>query len=451
MTKQSKILGPGTEYISFDPSSIVLPWNKFIPIQPTSKQLAFLLLTCLEAFYGGQAGGGKSAALLAAALQYVHIPGFSAMLFRRTLTDLALPEALLETSHAWLDQTSAKWKDNDKTWRFPSGATMTFGYLEGPRDKYRYQSAAFQYIGFDELTQLREADYTYMFSRLRRRSGVDVPLRMRSASNPGDKGHNWVKQRFITEGISQGRPFIRAKLVDNPHIDKQAYIQALMKLDPITRAQLLEGDWDVRGQGTLFLREWFKTRTALPAGLRLCRCWDLASTEPKPGRDPDWTVGVLLGIDQDGFWWIGDIRRVQTTPAGVEALIKQTAAIDGVGVRIRIEQEPGSSGKTVIDHFIRTVLPGYNVTGVPSTGSKVVRAGPVSSQAEAGNIYIVPGGWVTDFLDEVDGFPVTGHDDQIDALSGAMAELAFAPEWGDIPTPAYMNEEEFDSAEVLAF
>lgn len=162
--------------------------NRYIPVNPTPKQSAFLLLGELgfrEALYDGAAAGGKSEALLIAALQYVDVPGYAALLLRRTYQDLALPEALMDRAAQWLQGTDASWSAADHTWTFPSGATVTFGYLDTERSQYRYQSAAFQFCGLDELTQFTEAQYRFLFSRLRRKAGVNVPLRMRSATNPG--------------------------------------------------------------------------------------------------------------------------------------------------------------------------------------------------------------------------------------------------------------------------
>ncbi len=61
--------------------------------------------------------------------------------------------------------------------------------------------------------------------------------------------------------------------------------------------------------------------------------------------------------------------------------------------------------------------------GIRSTGSKAERAGPVSSQSEAGNVRLVRGVWIGDFLDELEGFPEGSHDDQVDAFSGAYNQL----------------------------
>lgn len=212
--------------------------------RPTRKQTVFLLLDRREVLFGGAAGGGKSEALLMAALMYVDVPHYAAILFRRTYTDLALPGALMSRAHDWL-AGRAQWNERKKTWTFPSGATLSFGYLDRSADRLRYQSSEFQFIGFDELTQFREADYTYLFSRLRRTTSAPVPLRMRSASNPGGPGHDWVRRRFLVDGPLAGRIFLPARFVDNPHLDQATYRENLQRLDPVTCAQLLDGDWEI--------------------------------------------------------------------------------------------------------------------------------------------------------------------------------------------------------------
>jgi hypothetical protein len=219
--------------------------TRYVPHVPHPPQIAFLTLDSLEAFYGGAAGGGKSDALLMAALQYVDQPGYSAILFRKTYADLALPGAIMARAREWLaPHKNVAWNDQRKTFTFPSGATIAFGYLQHDDDKLRYQGAEFQMIGFDELTQFTEASYLYLFSRLRRLEGSTVPLRMRSASNPGGVGHSWVKKRFVTERKPPA-VFIPARLDDNPSLDQAEYVESLHNLPEVTRRQLLDGDWDV--------------------------------------------------------------------------------------------------------------------------------------------------------------------------------------------------------------
>lgn len=397
--------------------------NPYIPHQPTEKQARFLMHDHVpEILYGGSAGGGKSDALLMAALQYVTEPGYAALLLRRTYADLSLPGAIMDRAQEWLAGTDAQWHDKEKTWKFPSGASVSFGYLDGPRDHLRYQGSEFQFIGFDEVTQFKETQYLYLHSRLRRLENSTIPIRMRAASNPGDIGHEWVKARFITEeSRDKDCLFIPASLSDNPHLDRNSYIQSLQKLDPITREQLLSGNWDVRPEGGLFKRQWLKLTDAVPKKMgQLCRYWDKAATE----GGGDWTAGALIGI-HEGRVYVIDMKRCQERPAGVEALILQTAQLDGPDVMIRMEQEPGSAGVDVIDHYARQVLVGYNFKGVKSTGSKVSRAAALSTAAEQGNLLILTGPFAGALIDEMVLFPTEGaHDDQVDAVSGGYNALA---------------------------
>jgi predicted phage terminase large subunit-like protein len=395
--------------------------NQWIPTEPTTKQAKFLLMPDKEVLFGGAAGGGKSEALLMAAAQYVEVPGYSALLLRKNYTDLSLPGALMDRAKDWWSGTPARWDDKTKTWHFPSGATITFGYLETESDKFRYKSAEFQFIGFDELTQFSETQYRFLFSRLRRLKGVKIPIRMRAGTNPGDIGHEWVAARFV-HGV---KAFIPARLEDNPYLDREEYIQSLMELDPVTREQLLNGDWHVRPMGGIFRREWFYIVDEYPRGIPMARYWDLAASE-RAGSDPDWTVGLLMARTSEGIYYVIDVKRIRGTPQAVESLIKQTAELDGRAVSIEMEQEPGASGKTVIDYYRRKVLSGYNFRPRRPSGNKRVRAGPVSSQAEAGNVKLVRGRWNAAFLDELEIFDQGAHDDQVDALSGAFEHFNHA-------------------------
>lgn len=191
-------------------SNVSLRLPSIIPHKPSPKQAAFLLYSGLEAFYGGAAGGGKTDALLMAALQYIDQPGYAAMIFRRSYTDLALPGAIMDRAREWIPKDVARWDRETHTFHFPSGASLSFGYVQTRSDVYRYQSSELQFLGWDEVTEFPEDDaYTFMFSRLRKLEGVELPLRVRSASNPVGIGTYWVRKRFIEEGTPD-RIFIPA-------------------------------------------------------------------------------------------------------------------------------------------------------------------------------------------------------------------------------------------------
>ena len=100
--------------------------------------------------------------------------------------------------------------------------------------------------------------------------------------------------------------------------------------------------------------------------------------------------------------------------------MRRTAEIDGYRYTIGMEQEPGSAGISLIDHYARNILNGYAYKGHRATGSKVIRANPASCAAEKRHIKVVRGNWNSDFFDELEAFPNGEHDDQVDTLSGAF-------------------------------
>jgi hypothetical protein len=283
--------------------------SPYWPHPPHVKQAAFLSLPHLEALYGGAAGGGKSDALLMAALQYADCPGYAALLLRKTYPELAQPGGLIDRSQDWLAGTDAKWNEQKHRWTFPSGAVLEFGYLHRSTDRFRYQGAELDFIGFDELTHFDESDFRYLFSRLRRREGSPIPPRMRAASNPGGRGHRWVKRRFIdklpaeddpadTPEMAAARIFIPAKLADNPSVDQQAYLAALAQLDPQERAQLVEGDWSARAPGN-----WVFDHQAIDAVEALGLTLDRAREKGKlPAPDH-----IALGVDWGDFATVGEV------------------------------------------------------------------------------------------------------------------------------------------------
>ena len=433
--------------------------NEFIPVNPHPKQTVFLLLNdVLEVLFGGAAGPGKSVGLLMAAAQYIDVPGYSALLLRRSFRDLALPGALMHLSHQWWDHTKASWDGQSFKWTFPSGAVIQFGYMEHDGDELRYQSSQYQFIGFDELTQFREHQYTYMFSRMRRDIQSQVPLRMRSASNPGGPGHEWVKDRFNLPLGQTGEPnrvFVPAKLDDNPHLDIKSYEEGLGQLADVTFQQLREGDWDATISGGKFYPDWFTIIDSTDIPKReywegIVRHWDLGSqavTSESP--DPDYTAGCKLikvnrlptsahewhmetgnPIPPPPYYIVAHVNRFRADPGGVEEQIADTAAGDGYWVPISIEQERGASGKGLIASYRKHVLPqARQVIGLWAKEGKDARARIAAGRSKEGRVFVVDGKWRAPFINELALFGVDGvHDDQVDAFSGcfkALEKLAF--------------------------
>lgn len=417
----------------------------YCPIKPNpGPQTMFLLDFSKEALYGGAAGGGKSYAVMMAASQFLDIPGYSALLLRKSFQQLTKPGALMDIADDWWGgKKGCHYNAQEKKWYFdcPGGgqSSITFGYMDKENDRFNYQGGAYHFVAYDELTQFKERDYRYLFSRMRKIVEgplSQVPIRMRSTANPGGIGHQWVFDRFIRpwtqwkKGTRErpGRNFHPAIIDDNPKLDRVDYEESLQELDPVTRAQLLRGDWNIRPEGRMFKRDWFKriSLDQIPGNCQWVRFWDMAATEEKPDTEPDFTVGAKIGRSRDGNYYIMDLRRWRKEPADQDAMIKSIVNMDTRRVIQCMEQEPGASGKIAIHHYRTGSMEGSNFRSIPATGSKVLRAAPVASHADAGHIYLVDTGtWnIEEFLEEIEIFPDGLHDDQVDAVSGAFSVLA---------------------------
>ncbi len=242
------------------------------------QQGLFLLTSTEEALYGGAVGGGKTAALLMAALMYCDVPGYSALILRRTFPELEQPDGPIPQSLRWFaevpERIRPRYNVGEHTWRFPSTAVIRFGHLESAQAMMKYQGGAYHFVGFDELTHFEQEQYEFIGLSRQRKPKVgplsEVPMRIRASANPGGPGHMWVKERFI-ENRPKDVAFVPAKVWDNPGIDTDDYVSRLEKLNPVTRQQLLDGDWGAF-EGRAF--EKFDPSVHVIGDLEIPRWWD---------------------------------------------------------------------------------------------------------------------------------------------------------------------------------
>jgi predicted phage terminase large subunit-like protein len=273
-------------------------------------------------------------------------------------------------------------------------------------------------VWLDEASLMPPDTYTVTIGRLR--EGGEQGW-LTATFTPKGKAH-WTFETFAT-----GKPntaMFRAKTADNPFLPATFSETTRAQYTSTLAAQELEGEFIDEGGG-LFKRGWFDVVDAAPGNLTMVRGWDLAATpkDEDKARDPDYAAGVKIGKTREGMFYVMDVRRTRGTPQQVEGLVLRTAEADGrVFCAVAMEQEPGSSGKVVADYYRRR-LAGFAFFAQRSTGSKVDRALPLAAQAEGGNVKLVRGAWNRDFLDELEVFPLGGHDDQCDAAAVAFNKL----------------------------
>jgi len=436
--------------------------QRIIRPQP-GKQMMFLSSAADIVIYGGAAGGGKTFGELLEPVRHVNNPGFGGVIFRQQSTQIRTEGGLWDESEEIYPFAGARPKQTTLEWIFPSGAKMTFAHMEYDKDRLAYQGAQITYMAFDEITHFSKKIFFYMLSRNRSLCGVRPYIRATCNPDPDsfiaemiewwidhDTGYpieerggvvryflhindelRWaateaeLKEKYGSDSLPKSFTFIPANIYDNPILLKKdpGYLANLNALGHVEREQLLKNNWKIRpAAGLYFQRRWVEVVDAAPVCEKTVRYWDRAATEKTADNDPDWTVGVKMGMDKAGYVYILNVVRFQGSPKKVVDAIKNTASQDGKGVIIGLEQEPGASGKSEVQSLIRT-LAGFNASASLSQKDKVTRFSPLSAQCEAGNVKVLKAPWNDAFITECENFPEATHDDQPDSAAGGYDML----------------------------
>jgi predicted phage terminase large subunit-like protein len=439
-------------------------------------QEAFLSSPADIVIAGGAAGGGKTWSLLLEPLRHAKNRHFGAVIFRRTYPQITNQGGLWDEAAELYPAIGGIPREDDLTYRFPSGMSVKFAHMQHLKDRLAWKGSQVPLIGFDQLEEFEEAQFWYMLTR-NRSARAGVRPYVRATCNPvpdddpiggwlnkliawwvnpetgyaipersgiirwfvrlGDRLH-WADtkgeliDRFPDVDLRpKSLTFIPAKLSDNPALERADpdYRAWLMAQPLVDRERLLAGNWKIKATaGKVFNRAWFKSfLKELPTDVSAwVRYWDKAGTE----GGGKFSAGVLMGKRGNGRVIIADIVHGQWSALNRETVIKQTAEADRMkrgDVEVWVEQEPGSGGKESAESTVRN-LGGFTVHAERVTGDKVTRAGPLSSQAEAGNVDLIAAPWNEAFLVEAQNFDGEhGFTDQIDAASGAFNKLMGAP------------------------
>jgi len=393
-----------------------------------------------DVLLGGEAGGGKSAALLMDACLRLPQKGYSALIIRRTYAQLSAPGAIMREALEWFqDDPDFHWDRIDKVLTYkPSKSYIQFRHLLHDDSHFNLQGAQPKAIYLDEAGQIPEHQIRYLKSRLRkigrgeaaslndegtgplaslaRASANAIPIKFRMSANPDGISFDYLRDEYVHGDLK----YLHSIAADNPALDVTDYKARLKEaLTEQDYAKYGLGSWDV-----ILGQRFFASGSLLWLGAdaieeldiwRTVRTWDTAAT-----LDGDFFASMKLGICEAGTV-ILDITREKVTAGEIQGRIEEVAENDGPSVLIREEQEPGSSGLEVITNR-RKALSNFNYVGVRSTGSKVDRAKPASVAMSKGKIIMGIGrehAHAKAFVRELDMFATKDqrNDDMVDCLS----------------------------------
>lgn len=454
---------------------------EIIQAQPGG-QTAFLSTPADIALFGGHAGASKSFSLLLEATRHLSVPGFSAVIFRRTYPQIMNEGGLWDDSFKIYPQLGGVPIVGETEWRFPEwGSTVSFRHMQHVKNRTDWDGSQIPLVEFDEIQWFEWIQVAYMFSRMRTNCGVR-PYQRWTANPPANPRRHWLRKlvdwwigedgfpiqersgviRYLT--IDKDRPvwgatpqeviektgnpklkprsftFIPGTLADNPRMtEKDPDYEANLEMLPEVDKLRLKGNWNVEiSAGSYFKREWWRFVPAVPdpQKCRWTRYWDRAATawdpdNPGDREEPSKTAGVLMAMDQDGRIYIKGLRAGWWTPREVELEVVRAAETDGKGVEVGIEQDPGQAGIKEAQSWL-PILHGYRVWLNAVREHKGNRAKPFSAQVQGGNVYIVgrpDDPWVEEYISEMEAFDGEpgGQNDVGDASSGAYLRLAMGP------------------------
>ena len=179
------------------------------------------------------------------------------------------------------------------------GGILALRNLDNPS---KYLSSEFALIAIDELTMNEKNVFDMLRLRLRW-TGIE-DARFIAGTNPGNKGHVWVKKMWmdgefeLEEKEANEFVYVKALPSDNPHL-AESYKVALQSLPERLRKAYWEGDWNIfEGQ---YFTEWSEgvhvvEPFTVPESWKKVRGIDHGRNKP--------TACLWGAIDYNGTLWI---------------------------------------------------------------------------------------------------------------------------------------------------
>lgn len=253
---------PGIQDVINDEDNIAFKANP-------GPQSDFLASSEREVLMGGGKGSGKTYVLMVDPLRYAGCKHTRALILRRTIPDVRdiIHKAKLLYPKAY---PGVQWREQDKSFVFPSDARIEFGFAETLSDLPRYQGQNYTYVGIDEIADFPFAEelLTYIRANIRTVDPVNAPPLLRLSANPGAVSSAYIKKEFIDPStpnqtfwtsvdiydprtqqkrvVKISKKYIHSTVFDNAYLLKDdSYLATLAGLPETKRKQWLAGDWDV--------------------------------------------------------------------------------------------------------------------------------------------------------------------------------------------------------------
>lgn len=410
-------------------------------------------------------------------MRHLDDPRFVALIVREYLTDIKQAGGIWSEAEGMYPLLQGRPNKQEWVWRFPSGAEIKFGHLDGEYQK-RYRGAQIVGLYFEEMADLGEEEVWFLIGRNRRRSGCRVRPYVRGTCNPdadswlapflqwwwdpatgyaiqersgrvrwvarrGASDYLWADTRAqllaqhpeIESDQCKSVQFIAASVDDNPY--QAGYRGNLLNLDEVLKERLLRGNWKIRyRKGSVFRREWFldehgrpRTIREIPDDVVWCRAWDPAATsEAEAGHgDFSYTAGVLIGrVRSTGRIILGPLVHGRWDAGEVDENMKETTHRDRQRfghVRTWICREGAGAGKAQLQHYVK-MLAGFEVDGDRESGDKTIRLAPLSAQAKHRNVVLLEDASNDKLLALLDSLPAKKAEDVGDAAAAAFEQVA---------------------------
>ena len=154
----------------------------------------------------------------------------------------------------------------------------------------------------------------------------------------------------------------------------------------------------------------------------LAQSWDCAF---KSNSNSDFVVGHVWGrIGPKDILLLDRVHGRMNFPETVQAIVQMSRKWPAAIAKLIEDKANGSAVIQTLAHLLPGIIPVNPLDG------KVVRAHAVTARIEAGDIYLphpsfAP--WVWDVIEQFAAFPNGRHDDDVDAMTQALARLTARP------------------------